>query len=201
MIRALAWTQIIGIVAQIVLGGITVLTKLNPFTVSAHFLLSIVLVASTLSLRERIFAKARTHVLPTTKLLIRLVTLFSIVVITLGTVVTGSGPHAGDAQAKRYHIDPRLISWLHADTVIALFGLTIALYLVMKVSEPLDVRSFIGKKVLLFLAICLGQGAIGYIQYFTHLPEALVAAHLLGAGVLWLTIWNIGFKSNVFSRQ
>lgn len=201
MIRVLAWTQIIGIVAQIVLGGITVLTKLNPFTVSAHFLLSIVLVASTLSLRERIFAKARTHVLPTTKLLIRLVTLFSIVVITLGTVVTGSGPHAGDAQAKRYHIDPRLISWLHADTVIALFGLTIALYLVMKVSEPLDVRSFIGKKVLLFLAICLGQGAIGYIQYFTHLPEALVAAHLLGAGVLWLTIWNIGFKSNVFSRQ
>ena len=201
MIRLLAWTQIIGIVAQIVLGGITVLTKLNPFTVSAHFLLSIVLVASTLSLRERIFAKARTHVLPTTKLLIRLVTLFSIVVITLGTVVTGSGPHAGDAQAKRYHIDPRLISWLHADTVIALFGLTIALYLVMKVSEPLDVRSFIGKKVLLFSAICLGQGAIGYIQYFTHLPEALVAAHLLGAGVLWLTIWNIGFKSNVFSRQ
>ena len=201
MIRLLAWTQIIGIVAQIVLGGITVLTKLNPFTVSAHFLLSIVLVASTLSLRERIFSKARTHVLPTTKLLIRLVTLFSIVVITLGTVVTGSGPHAGDAQAKRYHIDARLISWLHADTVIALFGLTIALYLVMKVSEPLDVRSFIGKKVLLFLAICLGQGAIGYIQYFTHLPEALVAAHLLGAGVLWLTIWNIGFKSNVFSRQ
>ena len=201
MIRLLAWTQIIGIVAQIVLGGITVLTKLNPFTVSAHFLLSIVLVASTLSLRERIFAKARTHVLPTSKLLIRLVTLFSIVVITIGTVVTGSGPHAGDAQAKRYHIDPRLISWLHADTVIALFGLTIALYLVMKVSEPLDVRSFIGKKVLLFLAICLGQGAIGYIQYFTHLPEALVAAHLLGAGVLWLTIWNIGFKSNVFSRQ
>ena len=201
MIRLLAWTQVIGIVAQIVLGGITVLTKLNPFTVSAHFLLSIVLIPTTLSLRERIFAKARTHVLPTTKLLIRLVTVVSVIVIALGTVVTGSGPHAGDAQAKRYHIDPRLISWLHADTVIALFGLTIALYLVIKVSEPLDVRSFIGKKVLLFLAICLAQGAIGYIQYFTHLPEALVAAHLLGVGLIWLTIWNIGFKANVFTRK
>ena len=201
MIRLLAWTQVFGIVAQIVLGGITVLTKLNPFTVSAHFLLSIVLIPTTLSLRERIFAKARTQVLPTTKLLIRLVTVVSVIVITLGTVVTGSGPHAGDAQAKRYHIDPRLISWLHADTVIALFGLTIALYLVIKVSEPLDVRSFIGKKVLLFLAICLAQGAIGYIQYFTHLPEALVAAHLLGAGLLWLTMWNIGFKANVFTRK
>ena len=201
MIRLLAWTQVFGIVAQIVLGGITVLTKLNPFTVSAHFLLSIVLIPTTLSLRERIFAKARTQVLPTTKLLIRLVTVLSVIVITLGTVVTGSGPHSGDAQAKRYHIDPRLISWLHADTVIALFGLTIALYLVIKVSEPLDVRSFIGKKVLLFLAICLAQGAIGYIQYFTHLPEALVAAHLLGAGLLWLTMWNIGFKANVFTRK
>jgi cytochrome c oxidase assembly protein subunit 15 len=201
MIRLLALTQVVGIIAQIVLGGITVLTKLNPFTVSAHFLLSIALIPPTLSLRERIFAKARTDVLPTTRLLIRIVTLLSLIVITLGTVVTGSGPHAGDIQAKRYHIDPRTISWLHADSVIALIGLTIALLLVIKVSEPLEVQSFIGKKVLLFLGICLGQGLIGYIQYFTHLPEALVAAHLLGAGLIWLTIWNVGYKSNAFSRQ
>src|ERR1019366_9468731 len=72
MIRLLALTQVAGIIAQIVLGGITVLTKLNPFAVSAHFLLSIVLIAASLSLRERIFAKARTMVLPTTKLLIRI---------------------------------------------------------------------------------------------------------------------------------
>ena len=201
MIRLLALTQIVGIVAQIVLGGITVLTKLNPFTVSAHFLLSIALIPPTLSLRERIYAKARTDVLPTTRLLIRIVTLLSLIVITLGTVVTGSGPHAGDIQAKRYHVDPRTISWIHADAVIALIGLTIALYLVIKVSEPLPTQSFIGKKVLLFLAICLGQGVIGYIQYFTHLPEALVAAHLLGAGLIWLSMWNIAFKSNAFSRQ
>ena len=201
LIRILALTQIVGIVAQIVLGGITVLTKLNPFAVSSHFLLSIILIPTTLSLRERIFAKARTTVLPTTRLLIRAVTVLSVVVISIGTVVTGSGPHAGDAQAKRYHIDPRLISWIHADAVIALIGLTIALYLVIKVSEPLEVRSFIGKKVLLFLALCLGQGVIGYIQYFTHLPEVLVALHLLGVGLIWLTIWNIGFKANAFSRQ
>ena len=201
LIRILALTQIVGIVAQIVLGGITVLTKLNPFAVSSHFLLSIILIPTTLSLRERIFAKARTTVLPTTRLLIRAVTVLSVVVISIGTVVSGSGPHAGDAQAKRYHIDPRLISWIHADAVIALIGLTIALYLVIKVSEPLEVRSFIGKKVLLFLALCLGQGVIGYIQYFTHLPEVLVALHLLGVGLIWLTIWNIGFKANAFSRQ
>ena len=198
MIRLLAVTQLIGILAQIVLGGITVLTKLNPFSVSAHFLLSIVLVAASLSLRERIFAKARTTVLPTTKLLIRILTGLSVVVITLGTVVTGSGPHAGDLAAKRYHIEPRLISWIHADSVIALISLTLGLLLVIKVSESAENRSFIGKKVLLFLFVCLGQGLIGYIQYFTHLPEALVAAHLLGAGVLWLCIWNVAFKANVF---
>ena len=201
LIRLLAITQLIGIVAQIVLGGITVLTKLNPFAVSAHFLLSIVLVAASLSLRERVIAKARTVVLPTTRLLIRVLAVLSVVVITLGTVVTGSGPHAGDIQAKRYHIDPRLISWIHADTVIALISLTVGLLLVIKVSESSENRSFIGKKVLLFLAVCLGQGLIGYIQYFTHLPEALVAAHLLGAGVIWLTIWNIGFKANAFSNK
>ena len=201
LIRLLAITQLIGIVAQIVLGGITVLTKLNPFAVSAHFLLSIVLVAASLSLRERVIAKARTVVLPTTRLLIRVLAVLSVVVITLGTVVTGSGPHAGDIQAKRYHIDPRLISWIHADTVIALISLTVGLLLVIKVSESSENRSFIGKKVLLFLAVCLGQGLIGYIQYFTRLPEALVAAHLLGAGVIWLTIWNIGFKANAFSNK
>ena len=201
IIRLLALTQIAGILAQIVLGGITVLTKLNPFSVSLHFLLSIALIPPTLSLRERIFAKARTTVLPTTKLLIRVVTSLSLVAITLGTVVTGSGPHAGDIQAKRYHLDPRLISWLHADAVIALVGLTLALWLVIKVSEPVETRSFIGRKVLQFLVLLLAQGAIGYIQYFTHLPEALVAAHILGVGLIWLSIWNIGYKSNSFSRK
>lgn len=200
-IRLLAITQLIGIVAQIVLGGITVLTKLNPFAVSAHFLLSIVLVSASLSLRERVIAKARTVVLPTTRFLIRVLAALSVLVITLGTVVTGSGPHAGDIAAKRYHIDPRLISWIHADTVIALISLTLGLLLVIQVSESPENRSFIGRKVLLFLVICLGQGLIGYIQYFTHLPEALVAAHLLGAGVIWLTIWNIGFKANAFSTK
>ena len=197
-IRTLAVIQFLGIVAQIVLGGITVLTKLNPFAVSAHFLLSNVLIAAALSLRERMYAKARTNVLPTTRSLIRTLVGLSAIVITIGTVVTGSGPHAGDIQAKRYHISPRSISWLHADTVIALFCLTIGLILVIRVSESPQVQSFIGKKVQLFLVVCLAQGVIGYTQYFTHLPEALVAAHLLGAGLLWLTIWNIGFKAKAF---
>jgi cytochrome c oxidase assembly protein subunit 15 len=186
---------------QIVLGGITVLTKLNPFSVSAHFLLSMLLIGASLSLRERMIGKARTRVAPTTLWLIRTLLALTAVVITLGTVVTGSGPHAGDIQAKRYHIDPRTISWLHADSVIALISLTIGLLLVIRVSESDANRSFIGGKVALFIALCFGQGLIGYIQYFTHLPEALVAAHLLGAAILWLAFWNVAFKSHALTRN
>ena len=200
MIRNLAIIQFLGIVAQIVLGGITVLTKLNPFAVSSHFLLSILLIGASLSLRQRMVNSPRTNVLPTTLWLIRALLALSAIVIMLGTVVTGSGPHAGDIQAKRYHIDPRLISWMHADAVIALITLTIGLILVARVSESATNRALVGKQALIFLAVCLGQGLIGYIQYFTHLPEGLVALHLLGAGCIWLAMWNIAFTSQALSR-
>ena len=197
----LALAQLLGVVAQIVLGGITVLTHLNPITVGAHFLLSIILLAASLSLRQRMLQTPRILLSSTSTLLVRILLVLTAFVITLGTVVTGSGPHAGDIQAKRYHLDPRTISWLHADSVIALIALTFALVLLIKVSEDVSHRSLIMRKVSLFLFICLAQGLIGYIQYFTGLPEALVAAHLLGADLVWLAIWNIAFTGKVLSRR
>ncbi|MEI6763109.1 MAG: COX15/CtaA family protein [Actinomycetes bacterium] len=197
----LALAQLLGVVAQIVLGGITVLTHLNPTTVGAHFLLSIILLAASLSLRQRMLQTPRILLSSTSTLLVRILLVLTAFVITLGTVVTGSGPHAGDIQAKRYHLDPRTISWLHADSVIALVALTFALLLVIKVSEDVSHRSLIMRKVGLFFFICLAQGLIGYIQYFTGLPEALVAAHLLGADLVWLAIWNIAFTGKVLSKR
>jgi cytochrome c oxidase assembly protein subunit 15 len=197
----LALAQLLGVVAQIVLGGITVLTHLNPLTVGAHFLLSIILLAASLSLRQRMLQTPRISLSSTSTLLVRILLVLTAFVITLGTVVTGSGPHAGDVQAKRYHLDPRTISWLHADSVIALVALTFALLLVVKVSEDVSHRSLIMRKVGLFFFICLAQGLIGYIQYFTGLPEALVAAHLLGADLVWLAIWNIAFTGKVLSKR
>ena len=197
----LALAQLLGVVAQIVLGGITVLTHLNPLTVGAHFLLSIILLAASLSLRQRMLQTPRISLSSTSTLLVRILLVLTAFVITLGTVVTGSGPHAGDIQAKRYHLDPRTISWLHADSVIALIALTFALMLLMKVSEDVSHRSLIMRKVSLFFFICLAQGLIGYIQYFTGLPEALVAAHLLGADLVWLAIWNIAFTGKVLSKR
>ena len=201
--KALTWlalAQIAGIIAQIVLGGITVLTHLNPAAVGAHFLLSIILLAASLSLRQRMLRTPRYSLSSTSTILIRVILALTAVVLTLGTVVTGSGPHAGDIQAHRYHLDPRTISWLHADSVIALIALTFALLLLMRTTEDVMHRSFIVKKTTLFFFICLAQGLIGYIQYFTGLPEALVAAHLLGADLVWLGIWNICFSGRVIGK-
>jgi cytochrome c oxidase assembly protein subunit 15 len=200
-IRALAIAQILGIIGQIVLGGITVLTKLNPFAVSSHFLLSIVLIAASLALREEMLGRETVALAPIPRAMARAILGICAFVLMIGTVVTGSGPHAGDIHAKRYHIDPRLISWMHADAVIALISLTIGLYLIVRVSESLEIRSFMEPKILTFLGLCLGQGVIGYVQYFTHLPEALVAAHLLGAATIWLAAWNIANAASLFTRS
>ena len=202
--RAITWlglVQFLGIIAQIVLGGITVLTHLNPAAVGAHFLLSIILIAASLSLRQRMIQTPRFDLSSTARTLLQVILALTVLVLTLGTVVTGSGPHAGDIQARRYHLDPRTISWLHADSVIALIALTFALLLLVRSTEDVAHRSLILKKITLFFFICLGQGLIGYVQYFTGLPEALVAAHLLGADLVWLGIWNLIFSGRVLTRK
>ena len=196
-IRLLALAQLLGIVGQIVLGGITVLTHLNPFAVAAHFLLSIVVIAAALSLRNGVLRTPRSFIATPSRQLSQAIVLLTGFVITLGTVVTGSGPHAGDITAKRFAIDPRTISWLHADSVIALISLSLGLVLLLRVQRA---DSSIRYKFTLFITIALGQGIIGYTQYFTKLPVLLVAAHLLGATLLWLSLWDAAYASQTFTR-
>ena len=196
----LAATQFLGIVAQIVVGGISVLTHLNPFAVGAHFLISIFLISATVSLRQRMLDSARTSLLPTTRIMGRIVLALSFVVIGLGIVVTGSGPHAGDEMAKRFHLDPRTISWLHADAVIALIALAFGTWILIKATETGTSKEIGLRSMGLFLFICLAQGFIGYTQYFTGLPEILVGAHLLGATLVWASIWNFAFSTKLLER-
>ena len=186
-LRALALGQVLGILGQGILGGITVLTDLHPLPVAGHLLLSIILIAGAASLysRREYSARPRTDL---DKLTMRVSLLhigLTFVVIILGTIVTGSGPHAGDEKAQRFGFDIRTVSWLHADAVIALLGLTAAYYILVR-NDPQLLR-----RVQVFLVIALAQGAIGYIQYFTGIPEILVAAHLLGATLVWITAWRI----------
>ena len=185
-LRLLAVGQFLGIFGQGILGGITVLTDLNPIPVAGHLLLSIILIAGATSLYSRrytpvVFVKPASL---TSKISwVHIVTSF--VVIILGTIVTGSGPHAGDAQAKRFDFDIRTVAWLHADAVIFLLGVTFAFYVAQGTSAHSK------KAIKVFAFIALTQGGIGYIQYFTGIPEILVAAHLLGATLVWIAAWRI----------
>ena len=185
-LRGLAVGQFLGIFGQGILGGITVLTDLNPIPVAGHLLLSIILIAGATSLYSRryspaVFVKAAplTHKISLAHIAI------SFLVIVLGTIVTGSGPHAGDAQAKRFGFDIRTVAWIHADAVIFLLGLTLAFYVALGTSVQTK------RAIKIFTVIALAQGAIGYIQYFTGIPEILVAAHLLGATLVWIAAWRI----------
>ena len=196
-LRLLAILQILGFLGQVVLGGITVLTKLNPISVSAHFVLTLPLIAGALALRHRVLDRSVIQVLPMTRNLTKVVTALTFIVLLFGVVVTGTGPHAGDVDVKRYPFDFRAVSWLHADSVIVLISLTIALYLVVKVSETPEVKRLFGRMILIFLGISLGQGAIGYLQYITGLPELLVGAHLLGATLVWIHGWRLNLTARI----
>jgi heme a synthase len=198
-LRRLGALQILGILAQGVLGGVTVLTALNPATVAAHFLLSIVLIAGALSLRQRAHGKSPIEIIliPLVSKLIWLHLLLTALVIFAGTIVTGSGPHAGDSAAERFNLDSRTMAWIHADLVIALLGVSIALLIAIRLGLSGVARQVLSGRIQIFLIIALAQGGIGYIQYFTKLPEALVAAHIIGSIAVWLSAWNLFISSNL----
>lgn len=180
-LRRLAVLVLLGIPAQAVLGGITVLTGLNPWTVAGHFLVSSVLIALAVVLHQR----TREGDLPPTPVVARplqhLGTLLLVVtaaVVVVGTVVTGSGPHSGDVAAGRTGLDPEAISQVHADLVFLLVGITVGFWLALTATgAPQRAVRAMG----LLLAVELGQGVLGFVQYLTGLPVVLVALHLVGA--------------------
>ena len=198
-LRRLGALQILGILAQGVLGGITVLTALNPATVAAHFLLSIILIAGALSLRQRAHGKSPIEItlIPLVTKLIWLHLFLTSLVLIAGTIVTGSGPHAGDSAAERFNLDSRTMAWIHADLVIALLGVSIALLIAIRLGLTGQARQVLSGRIQIFLIVALAQGSIGYIQYFTKLPEALVAAHIIGSIAVWLSAWNLFISSNL----
>ncbi len=186
-LRGLALGQVLGILGQGVLGGITVLTDLHPLPVASHLLLSIILIAGATSLysRRNFRAVQRMDIDRTTRNLSRVHILVTFLVVALGTVLTGSGPHAGDEDARRFGFEIRGVATLHAEAVIALLGITLALYIAAR-NYPEIIRA-----IIIFTIITLAQGVLGYIQYFTGIPEILVGFHLLGAVLVWIAAWRI----------
>jgi heme a synthase len=187
-LKRISVLPLVGVLLQAVLGGITVLTGLNPGIVAAHFLASMVLVALSAYLLYRVgegdaapVALAR----PEIRALAWVTAALGALILVLGTIVTGSGPHAGDASTPRFGLDPAAISWLHADAVMLFAGLVVAVLLAVHLTttDPRPVR--VWRAV---LGVTAAQALVGYTQYLTGLPEALVMVHMLGASLLVVSL-------------
>ncbi len=173
--------------AQAVLGGITVLTDLNPWVVSLHLVASLVIVSVAVLFLHRL---DRPPVAPATGIVATLGwTTYAATwaVLYAGTAVTGSGPHAGDASSPRNGLDPLDVSQFHADLVFLLIGLTIGMWFAVRATggDPRPVTALAAVEVL--------QAAVGFVQYFAGLPIGVVMLHMLGAGLVvaaatWLLV-------------
>jgi cytochrome c oxidase assembly protein subunit 15 len=194
--RSVLWLSVVlalGVPVQAVVGGISVLTDLNPWVVALHLLVSMGMIGVAVVLVRRI-GEGDTPAVPVVSSgvtwLTRAVFVAGWLVLYAGTIVTGSGPHAGAANAPRNGLDPEQVSQLHSDLVFLLVGLTAAVALVVWLGEhPAGIRRAATALVVLEVL----QAVVGFVQYFTGLPAALVAVHLLGAALLsavitWLVL-------------
>lgn len=190
----LAWGLVVGVLIQIVIGGIVVLTGLNPYANMAHFLVSLVLVANAFVLFRRSGHEPDTYFRsgpPGLVTAIRMVVGSSSLALVTGTVVTATGPHAGDENAVRLGFALTSVARVHSVSVLVAVALIIYLAVRAKqVNGDANTRDAI--QALLFAAVF--QGAIGYAQYFTGVPVALVAVHIVGATALWFAVCNLAIS-------
>ena len=198
----LAATQPLGVVAQAVIGGIVVLTKLNPAAVSVHFLVSASIVAAAVALHDAVSGgrlpetpRDRGEASPRAvrrdlQLISAALVAVTCVMLAAGTVVTGTGPLAGHADTPRYKLPLEGVTQLHADIGWLMAGLAVALVLGLRLSgaPPRAVRAG-----WIMLAALGSQGVIGYIQYFTHLPAGLVWVHVTGSVLVWIAVLRLFF--------
>lgn len=170
----------LGIPLQAVIGGITVLTDLNPWIVSGHFLLSMAMIMVCVALLDELRSPDRPAAPPLPRALAWSTLAAGWVVLYLGTVVTGAGPHAGDTDSPRNGLDPSTVSHLHAYAVYVLVALTVALLVVALRGG----HRWLATVTALVLLVEVLQGVLGWVQYWLDLPVLLVALHMLGAGLL-----------------
>ena len=179
-IRSLRWHAGLiaaGVPFQGVIGGISVLTELNPWVVGLHLVFSMVLVSACTWLVLRVRPPDAAQASARARGLAVAAYALSWVVVYLGTIVTGSGPHAGDANAPRNGLDPAVMSHVHASGVYLLIAVTLVAVLAARGTTFFRIA-------VVLLVVELAQGLIGFVQYYTGLPVVLVAAHLVGAAVL-----------------
>jgi cytochrome c oxidase assembly protein subunit 15 len=188
----LGWAQFWVVMGNAVLGGIVVLVGLNPYTVAAHFLLSTALIAIATVMWQRTRegdTAPRPLVGASVQQLVWVLVAVCVALIAVGTVVTGAGPHAGDSsEVARMPLDWETVTKLHAVLAWIVVTLTFALWFVLKAVDAPE--GPLARTRDLFL-ILLAQGLIGYVQYFTDLPEVLVGLHMVGSCLVWIGVLRV----------
>jgi heme A synthase len=192
--RDLVWlgaAQPAGVIAQAVIGGIVVLTKLNPAAVSIHFLVSASIVAAAVVLQVRCTEGTD----PPTAVVRRDLRMLSAalvavtgVMLAAGTVVTGTGPLAGHADTPRYKLPLEGVTQLHADIGWLMAGLAVALVVGLRFSGA---PARVVRAGWIMIGSLFLQGTLGYIQYFTHLPAGLVWIHVTGSVLVWIAVLRL----------
>ncbi|MGW5094688.1 COX15/CtaA family protein [Streptomyces nodosus] len=188
----LGWAQFWVVMGNAVLGGVVVLVGLNPYTVAAHFLLSTALITVATVMWQRTRegdAAPRPLVGKAVRQLVWFLVVAAVLLIAVGTVVTGAGPHAGDSsEVARIEIDWETVAKVHAVLAWIVVTLTFALWFILKaVDSP---ASPLRRTRELFVVLLL-QGVLGYVQYFTHLPEVLVGLHMFGSCLVWIGVLRV----------
>ncbi|MFI0479898.1 heme A synthase [Actinomadura sp. 9N215] len=188
-----ALAQPMSVVAQAVIGGIVVLTELHPAAVSLHFLVSPALLVFCVALWVRAGegdAPPRRLAGPWTRRLAAALLVACAAVMVAGTVVTGTGPHAGDAESRRYGFDITDVARIHSLLAWATTFLTVLAVVVLHRTGAPPAARRRGHEL---AVIIVAQGVVGYVQYFLGVPEGLVLLHMLGAVLMWLAAFRLYF--------
>ena len=187
---ALAWVPVLGTFAQAILGGITVRTGLNPYTVMAHFLLSLPLIYAAHALWVRVTNRPRLEFAqPIERVWAWIVVGMALVVLVLGTITTGSGPHSGDANAPaRFGLNPMTIGWVHAFSVALFAGLAIGLWAYANYLLRDDILKGAALGVLHIVAT---QMVVGFAQFAFGLPWWMLIIHAALAAWFWIAVLNV----------
>jgi heme a synthase len=193
-----------GVLAQVLLGAVVVLTGLNPWSNMAHFLVSLALVTTAVFLVELAGATNVEGVLdeadqagpirlltirPLTKRISDLILGLCAVAIVLGTLVTGAGPHAGDENAIRLNFDLRSITRIHSATVLLCIAAT--LIFITQIRRNSQEWQRLKAKLEQFLFVAVAQGGLGYLQYFSGVPAQLVAIHVALSVAVWISVLRL----------
>ncbi|WP_426569733.1 COX15/CtaA family protein [Streptomyces canus] len=188
----LGWAQFWVVMSNAVLGGIVVLVGLNPYTVAAHFVATSALIAVATVMWQRTRegdTAPRPLVGRSVQQLVWFLVAASVLLILVGTVVTGAGPHAGDSsEVERMPVDWESVSKVHAVLAWIVVSLTFALWFVLKAVDAPEGPLHRTRDLFVIL---LAQGVIGYVQYFTDLPEILVGLHMLGSALTWIAVLRV----------